>query len=394
LEATRSSGKTLEGHTAGAGERKLAAYLATGISSCHEPITAQEALSRLRQGLCVMIREGEVRRDLEAISEIRQKGVDLRRAALVTDGVTPEMLMESGYMDAIVQKAVDLGFDPVEAVRMATLNVAEHFGLDDRMGAVAPGREADFSLIPDLGRIRPECVVCRGRVIAQNGKPLVAPRSHIFSEASKSTISLSRQMEASDFAVSAPDSRSSVRLRAMGMSTDLVTRERIMELPVSQGIIKADPGDDLAKVAAVNYSQAPGKCFTGFLQGFGIRSGALASSGAWDTSDIVTVGASEADMAVAVNRISEMGGGFVAVRDCGVTAEMSLPIFGVITELPMEEIVEKSRELKSAAQDLGIGLPDPLLSLVTLTGAAIPFLRICEQGLVDLKSGERLDLFV
>ncbi|MFW6415297.1 MAG: adenine deaminase C-terminal domain-containing protein [Thermodesulfobacteriota bacterium] len=393
FEATLAAGKPLEGHTAGAGERKLAAYLASGVSSCHEPITAQEALSRLRQGLCVMIREGEVRRDLEAISEISKMGVDLRRASLVSDGVTPEMLMHEGYMDAIVQKAINLGFDPVDAVRMASLNVAEHFGLDGQIGAVAPGRDADFLLIPDLGHIRPECVVSRGRVIAQDGKPLLAPRQHDFPEASRNAVYLPRPLQADDFAVTVQQDLHSARIRAIEMSTDLVTRERIVELPVNQGVIQADPGNDLVKVAAVNYRQAPGRSFTGFILGFGIRRGAIAASGAWDSSDIVTVGASETDMAVAVNRIGEMGGGIVAVKESRVIAEMPMPILGVISGMSMEEIVENNLELDSAVRNLGTGLPNPVLSLLTLTGAAIPFVRICEQGLVDLKSGESLELF-
>lgn len=393
FEAVRRSGKTLEGHTAGAGEQKLAAYLAAGISSCHEPITAEEALSRLRQGLCVMIREGSVRRDLEAVSEIRNKGADLRRAALVSDGITPETLVENGYMEAIVQKAIDLGFAPVDAIRMATLNVAEHFGIDQQMGAVAPGRDADFLLVPDLETIRVECVVSCGRIIARQGKLLVSPRSHTFSEASGNTVSLPRAFTADDFAVRAPDERPTRRIRAMEMVTDLVTREKILDMPVAGGEIAADPEKDISKAAAINRRQVPGRCFTGFIFGFGIHAGALASSGAWDTSDLIVVGADEADMAAAVNRIRETGGGTVAFKDGRVVAELPQPVLGVMSELPMDRIIEANRALKAAAQTLGIGFPDPVLSLMTLTGAAIPFLRICEQGLVDLKTGNTVDLF-
>ncbi|MFW5908507.1 MAG: adenine deaminase C-terminal domain-containing protein, partial [Desulfosalsimonas sp.] len=176
--------------------------------------------------------------------------------------------------------------------------------------------------------------------------------------------------------------------------TDLVTREKIIEVPVYKGLISADPQNDLAKVAAVNRRQAPGKCFTGFIKGFGIKCGALASSSAWDVSDIIAAGADEADMAAAINRIRETGGGIVAVKNGRVVAQMSQPVFGTISEMPMGKIVECGRDLKSAAESFGIKFPDPLLSLHTLTGAAIPFLRICEQGLVDLKTGATLDLFV
>ncbi|MFW6081244.1 MAG: adenine deaminase C-terminal domain-containing protein [Desulfosalsimonas sp.] len=391
--AVRRSGLPLEGHTAGAGEHKLAAYLASGISSCHEPITSQEALSRLRQGLCVMIREGGVRKDLEAVSGILSHDADLRRAALVSDGITPEALVEDGYMEAIVQKAINLGFDPRDAVCMATLNVAEHFGLDGRIGAVAPGRDADFLLIPDLGDIRAELVVSCGRVIAENGKLLASPRPHEFSAASRNTISLPRAMKPSDFEVKAPEGLHTANIHAIGMVTDLVTKEKIIEMPVSNGVIAADPQNDIIKIAAINRRQAPGKCFTGFLSGFGLKIGALAASGAWDVSDIIAAGADDEDIAAAVNRIRETGGGVVAASGGRVVAEMPQPIFGVISELPMERIIECSRELKSAAESFGMAFPDPVLSLLTLTGAAIPFIRICEQGLVDLKTGKTVELF-
>lgn len=396
FENVRAHRKTLEGHTAGASEKKLAQYAAAGISSCHEPIRADEALSRLRQGLYVMIREGSIRKDLAAVSEIRKSSVDTRRLVLVTDGVSPDELIDSGYMEAVVQKAIDCGFAPADAIRMATLNVAEHFGLDGDIGAIAPGRYADFLLVPELNTIKAECVVSNGEVIARNGRlePSAAPRPHSFSEASRNSIQLPGPMTAADFAVCPPNENSVQRVRVIEMVTDLVTKENILEMPVSDGVIACDPENDIVKAAAVNRRQAPGKCFTGFIKGFQMRRGALAASGAWDTSDIVVVGADDADMAAAVNRLRDTQGGIVAVENGKVTAELPLPIFGVISDLSMAEIIDRNRALTAAARDFGIAFPDPLLTLVTLTGAAIPFLRICEQGLVDLKSGKTPGLFV
>ncbi|MGM0786938.1 MAG: adenine deaminase C-terminal domain-containing protein, partial [Thermodesulfobacteriota bacterium] len=249
-------------------------------------------------------------------------------------------------------------------------------------------------LIPDLGNIRAECVVSGGSVIAENGKLLASPRPHEFSAASRNTISLPRAMKPSDFEVKAPDGLHAANIRAIEMVTDLVTREKIIEMPVSNGMVRADPQNDIVKLAAINRRQAPGKCFTGFISGFGLRRGALAASGAWDVSDIIAAGADEEDIAAAVNRIRETGGGVVAASGGRVVAEMPQPVFGVISELPMDRIIECGRQLKSAAEGFGMVFPDPVLSLLTLTGAAIPFLRICEQGLVDLKTGRTVDLFV
>jgi adenine deaminase len=169
FKAALQSGKLLEGHSAGASEKKLNAYIAAGISSCHEPIKALEVLARLRLGLHVMVREGSIRRDLEDIANIQTMGVDLRRLILVTDGVHPLELLEKGYMEYVVQKAIDYGFNPVTAIQMASLNVAEHFNLDQVIGGIAPGRLADMAVIPDIKTIKAETVISNGIVIAQDG---------------------------------------------------------------------------------------------------------------------------------------------------------------------------------------------------------------------------------
>jgi len=171
-------GKTVEGHSAGAREGKLAAYVGMGVSSCHEAINMEQALERLRMGLYVMAREGGVRKDLEAISKIKDAGVDLRRLILVTDSVSPKFLIEKGGLGYVVRKAIDLGFHPVDAVRMATLNVAEHFGIDHMVGGIAPGRFADLCIIPNIKDITPARVVSNGKVVARNGKCRIFPRVH------------------------------------------------------------------------------------------------------------------------------------------------------------------------------------------------------------------------
>lgn len=387
LAATLACGKKLEGHSAGARGSKLQAYAAYGVSSCHEPIKADEVLDRLRLGIHVMVREGSIRRDLAEIAAIREMVPDTRRLILTTDGISPRDLMEKGYMEFLVQKAIDCGFDPVTAVQMATLNVAEHFGLDDRIGGIAPGKIADMVLIPDPQTIRAMRVISNGRVIAKNGSLESAPRRHRFSPESLKTVHLSRPFEPSDFAVRASEDRDTAAVRAIEMVTDLVTKEAIVDLPVANGEIQVRDAGDLAKIAAIDRSRTPGKFFTGLIRGFGLTRGAMACSAAWDTSCIVVVGADEADMALCVNRIDELQGGAVVCESGRVVEEMALPIFGLMSELPLEELNEKLNAIQRAVADLGVAFPDPLLSLIALTGAAIPFLRICEEGLVHFKTG-------
>jgi adenine deaminase len=392
FQRAHRAGKLLEGHTAGASEKKLAAYVAAGVTSCHEPIDAEQVLARLRLGVHVMAREGSIRRDLEAISRIRSTGVDLRRLILASDGASPQDLMQGKYMDGVLRKAMACGFAPVEAVRMATLNVAEHFRLDGILGGIAPGRLADMVLLPDLAAFKPETVVCNGEVIFEDGRLLQAPRRHAFSTRSLNTVHLPRRLSPSDFVIRS-QAGAAARVRVIEMVTDLVTAERHLDLPVSNGELMADPANGLCKIAAVDRTHGHGKQFTGLIKGFGLTRGSVACSAAWDTSDIVVVGANDADMACAVNRLVDMQGGAALSEDGRILAEIPMPVFGLASDLPVAALAARLEGLKQAMAGLGVVFPDPLLSLNTLTGAAIPYLRICEEGLVNLKDGKTLGLF-
>jgi len=390
---TLLAGKTLEGHSAGAGDKKLAAYVGCGISSCHEPINAAQVLERLRLGLHIMIREGSIRRDLEEISKIKDTGIDLRRLILSTDGVEPEDLIEKGYMEFVLQKAIDCGFDPVAAIQMATLNVAEHFSLDAFIGGIAPGRLADMVIIPDIHTINARVVVSNGKVIAREGELLTAPRKHKYTTESLHSVKLSRDIIPTDFGISTNKSTDTVKVRLINMVTDLVTAESEVRWPVTDGQLRADVNQNVVKVAAIDRTHNPGKVFSGLIKGFGLKSGAMACSAAWDTTDIIVVGANDADMAWAVNRIHALQGGAVVCDKGDILAELHLPVFGIMSDLPIEDIARRLQEIKKAAANLGVRHPDPLLTLITLTGAAIPYLRICEEGLVNLKDGKTRSLF-
>ncbi|MGD9415475.1 MAG: adenine deaminase C-terminal domain-containing protein [Desulfobacterales bacterium] len=394
FEQTQQAGKTLEGHTAGASEKKLTAYVANGITSCHEPINADQVHEGLRLGLHIMIREGAVRKDLEEIAKIKERGIDTRRLVLASDSISPADLMANGYMEAIVQKAIDCGFEPINAIQMATLNVAEHFSLDHLIGGIAPGRFADFAIIPDIDTIVAQVVISNGKVIARNGNLLNAPRSHSFAGESLNTVKLPRDLKSSDFFIRAPENTDHINVRVMNMVTDLVTAEIVERMAVRDGQILIDPQKDINKIAAIDRTHSPGRMFVGLIKGFGLKSGAIACSAAWDTSDIIVVGSNDGDMATAVNRIHNLQGGAVVCQDGNIRAELPLPIFGIISDLPMADLLQQFGKVTQAAQNQGIPFPEPVLSLITLTGAAIPYLRICEEGLVNLKNGQPVSLFV
>lgn len=395
FEVMLEKGKTLEGHSAGARGNKLAAYAAMGVSSCHEPTSAEDALERLRLGFYVMAREGSIRRDLKSISRILDNNVSLRRLILTTDGISPSDLLELGYLEYPVQKAIKCGFNPVTAIQMATLNVAGHFGLDHIIGGIAPGKIADMVIIPNPDTIRAEYVISNGRVIVQDGELQVSARRHSYSSKNLDTIKLTKKLTANDFKISADHTPlEAVKVRVIDMVTDLVTREAIEDVPVCDGEITCPKDSGLAKISAMDRTRGSGKMFTGLIRNFGLNSGALACSAAWDTSCIIAVGTNDADMAVAVNRIHDLKGGVVLCEDNEIICELALPVFGILSELPVDQIAGRLKDIKTAAKRLGVDFPDPILTLIALTGAAIPYLRICEEGLVNLKDGKTCGLFV
>jgi adenine deaminase len=394
FKETLQCGKKVEGHSAGAKGEKLMAYIASGVSSCHEPINAEEVLERLRLGIYVMLREGSIRSDLTSLSRIKDVGIDFRRLILVTDGVEPGDLLEKGYMEAVVQKAIDLGFDPVHAIQMSTINVAEHFSLDGIVGGIAPGNYGDMLIIPSPEIIKAEYVISKGKVIAREGELLVRPKKHTFSKESLNSIHLPSELKPSDFSIVVKTISSRVNARVIDQVTDLVTKELILSVPVIEGEIRSDVSKDILKVAAIDRRHSSGEMFVGLIRGFHLHTGAIACSAAWDTSDIIVVGENDTDMAGAVNRIYDLQGGAVVYAKGKVMAEIALPLFGVMTDMPVEMLAKKMEEVKKITQDLGFPFGDPLLTLVILTGAAIPFLRICEEGLVNLKDGKTVGLIV
>ena len=394
VQETLRCGGTAEGHSAGASDEKLMAYFGVGISSCHESTSAEEVLERLRLGIHVMIREGSIRRELEHISEIRHAGVDLKRLILATDGIGPRELLRNGYMEALVQKAMACGFEPAQAIRMATLNVAEHFQLDALLGGIAPGKQADMVLIPEMGTVRADLVMAKGTVVAENGRLTVSPRKHAFSEENRNSIHLSSDLEPADFAIQAPHGIRDVQVRVIDQITNLVTREHITSVEVKGEEIQSDVRRDLLKVAAIDRAASSGRIFTGLIRGFKLKAGAFASSCGWDSPDILVVGANDSDMALAVNRIRENQGGIVVCNQGRIQAELPLPIFGIVSDLPLPDIAGLMDQVESAVRNLGCPFEAAHRTLATLSGPAIPFLRLCDEGLVDIKTGEHRELFL
>ncbi|MFH1350972.1 MAG: adenine deaminase C-terminal domain-containing protein [Pseudomonadota bacterium] len=379
-------GKTVEGHAAGCRKRNLQAYVAGGVSSCHESVSAEEVLERVRLGVFVMIREGTVRKELEAVSVIKDHPIDYRRLSLVTDGITPRELVHKGYMECVVQRAIDLGFDAIKAIQMATLSPATYFRLDGFLGGLAPGKFADLVIIPDLQTIRAECVISSGQVIAREGKLEVQPRRSALSLKGPADIRVSPK----DLAIHV-QGEGPFKVRVIEKATMVVTREAIREMRPVEGELKADPEQDIVKASVISRE---GKIFNFFVKGLGIKRGALAASNSWEFTGIIVAGVDEEEMARAVNRVSELGGGIVLYADGRIQVELPLTVGGIMSNLSAEVMAQVIEELENKAKELGSPFDDILMALTTLTTPAIPFLRASEDGLVDLRKGKVFDLII
>jgi adenine deaminase len=394
IDATIKAGKKVEGHSAGATANKLQGYAALGISSDHEPIAEDDTLERLRLGLTVMLREGEVRKDLEATSKIKDHKIDFRHLSVATDGIGPWQFTTQGFMDHLVQKAIDLGFPPIQAIQMATLNVAEHFNLDEDIGGIAPGRFADIVIIPDLNHIKAELVISNGKVVSQNGEIKSEPRRHRYPEFAMKSVNLNHEFSEKDFSVITVSRESSISVRVIDQLSNVLTQEKIYELKANNGQIEMDVSRDILKIAAIERMHAPGKTFNGFIHGLGLKKGAIATSTCWDSAMIAVAGANESDMAAAVNRIKELGGGTVICVDEIIISELAFPIGGLISDEPSEALAEKLTDIQETSQKLGCISPDIRTTLSVLATPAIPYLRMCESGLYDVRSNKMVELVV
>lgn len=363
-------GKRIEGHTAGASGRKLQAYSCFGISSCHEPITEAEVLERLRLGYWVMIREGSIRKELPGVKGIFDKKIDFRRVILSTDGVHPDEMLKFGYLDASLKTALRLGVQPELAYQMVTLNVAEHFRIDHLLGSLSPGKMADLVLIPAPDEFSPQLVMIGGKAIFEDGRALVEPRKVVFPDSMLHTLRMPNT------SVPSPPGRGKVRV--IELITELVTKENTVDLQDPQ------TSKDVIWVMALDRLET-GKAFTGFLKGFGLQRGAVGSTMCWDTGDLLVIGCDKTSMETAVGRLKEMGGGVVYARGKEVVADFPAPLCGVVSLKPMETVNEELQRVNACLKENGVKFEKPILTLDTLTSAAIPHLRITHNGYVRVR---------
>ncbi len=371
-------GKTIDGHAPGITGKDLAAYIAAGIYSDHESVTLNEAREKLHQGMFIMIREGSSEKNLDALLPIVTDKT-CQRCLFVVDDRSCADLLRDGDIDAVVRKAIRRGLDPVRAIQMATINTAGYFRLD-RLGAIAPGYFANLIVLNDLPDLQIEMVFYRGRLVAKEGKPL-------FSLPQPGDSGITNTVNFKSFPIEA------LRVVASGEAMpiievvpgQIITRKKREKAKIIDGTIVPDTDRDILKLVVVERHKATGNIGLGLVSGFGLKRGALASSMAHDSHNIIAVGTNDEDIFTAVKEIERLQGGLVVATGGEVLDSLSLPIAGLLSPEPLEDVVAKLEKLEQLAKDLGTKLPSPFATLSFLALPVIPELRLTDLGLVDVK---------
>ncbi len=352
----------------------LNGYLAAGIRTDHETTSAEEALEKIRKGMTVLIREGSVSKDLHALAPLLTVETS-PFLCLCTDDRNPLDIAEEGHLDFMIRTLIGLGCPPLAVYRAASLSAATAFGLRDR-GMIAPGRRADIVLLDDLEACAVSAVIAGGRLVEESAFPPRGAVTPIGLDSVKA-----RPATADDFRIPAGEGAAHV----IGVIPGRIITEHLrLELPVREGAVQPDLDQDAVKVAVIERHGVNGNIGLGFVKGFGLKRGAIASSVGHDSHNICVVGASDEDMALAVNRLIALKGGFVVVSDGTVRAELSLPIAGLMSGRTFEEVRDALHPLRAAAKGLGVKLPEPFLQVAFLPLPVIPHLKISDRGLVDV----------
>jgi adenine deaminase len=383
----RFRNKVIDGHSPGLSGPPLDAYLCGGIGSDHECTRLEEAREKLGKGMHIMLREGSQARDLEALAPLVTAQTK-HRCMLVSDDCHPEDLLEQGHMNRVLRRAMELSIDPISCIQLASLNPARYFGLR-QLGAIAPGYQADIVVLGSLESFEVSRVYKKGRLVAKDGKCLLPELS--LAKGSKLVSMKLDELNEEDLRIKVEGSK----IRAIRAAANtLITEEEILPVTERRGEAVSAPNRDLLKIAVIERHHGSGRIGLGFVRGLGLRQGALASTVAHDSHNLIVVGANDQDMVVAANVLRELGGGLVVIRGGRIEAQLPLPVAGLMSTASLERVVESKKEVNQAALELGTTLEQAFMALSFLALPVIPKLKLTDQGLVDVESFRHVPLFV
>ena len=387
LELAKSRGKRIDGHAPYLSGKDLCGYIASGVKSDHECTTPEEAIEKLRLGVYVMIREGTAAKDLDALIPVL-KTSNTRKCIFVTDDRHPADLKE--HINGMVRRVVEAGVDPIKAVQVASLNTAEYFGLKD-LGAIAPGYKADLLVLPDLKTFKPDIVLKDGQVVAQNGKLAVEiPENDAI--ATRNSVNV-RWITMDDFKIQT-EGDGVKKVRALEVIPhQLITKSVMSDVKVVDGNAVSNVETDTLKICVIERHRATGNIGKGFVKGFNLKCGAIASTVAHDSHNMIVIGTNDFDMYTAAVALIKCQGGKVVVKDGEIISQLPLPIAGLMSDKEFDFVVEKCDELNKAAHSIGCKLEDPFMTMGFLSLPVIPELKITDKGVFDTNKFDFVDIF-
>lgn len=397
IQVTLKHGKVVEGHYADPElDEKLSAYIAAGITSCHESTRRIDALERVRRGIWAMIREGSAWHDLEeVIKAVTERRIDTRRIILVTDDRHPEDILVEGHIDHVVRRAIQEGVDPITAIQMVTVNTAEHYKVDLDVGGIAPAKFADILIVKDLAKVKISTVIANGRVVAKDGKLIVDIKRKEVPEWATKTMNVKRKLTSEDFVIKAPIKEGTVKAHVVQViEAKVTTKHLIEEIPVVNYELKPRIEDDIAKAAVIERHHASGDMGIGLVKGFGFKEGAIASTVAHDSHNLLVAGVDEEDMAFAANKLIDVGGGMIVVRNQEILGLVELPVAGLMSTEDAETVSEKVRKLAEGWRQIGRKMVSPFMTMALLSLSVLPELRITDQGIIDTLKFQKIPLIL
>lgn len=373
----------INGHTAGASEKKLNAYVASGILSCHEPINFDQVLERLRLGMWIMIREGSIRRDLkEIIPRVLSHGINLDRLMFCSDGLDPTDLIQYGHIDHCVRESIKLGLNPIDAISMASKNCFDYYNMNKDLGGIAPGKLADILIFDDLKSVKPNKVFVGGKLVVSNGSIVTSIKKKVVPPWIKKTIKL-KKLSPKDFVIKSK--KKSVLANTIFMQTEIITKPGSVELFTENGNVLTSLDKDVWKVASFDRIHGTNKHVIGFLENFGADIGAFASTWSFHENDMIVIGSNDSDMSIAANILIKNQGGLVVVKSGKIIASLPLQLAGIISTESFEKVLTNFQQINNSIVDSGCKFSRPHLIPLFLPFLALPSIRILSGGIVDVK---------
>lgn len=378
--------KRVDGHAPHLTGKNLDAYIASGVASDHECTTPEEAIEKLRSGMYIMIREATGARDLEALIPVL-KNYNTRKCMFVTDDRHPKHLTK--HISRMVKKAVRLGVDPIKAIQAASLNTAEYFKLNN-VGAIAPAYKADIAVFDDLVNFEPKMVFKNGKLVACDGKVTV-DLNELKPPALRGSVNI-KYLYKEDLQVKAHPQKKNIKVINV-IPQQLITKLTVETAKIENGHAVSDTENDILKIAVIERHKATGNIGLGFVKGFGLKSGAIASTVAHDSHNMIVIGTNDDDMYYAAVELVKSQGGKIIVENGKTLSHLALPVAGLMSDKPAEEVMEKITELEDAAKKIGCKIADPFMSMAFLSLSVIPEIKITDKGLIDVNKFEVTELF-